>query len=194
MGLRIGFEHARQPSSWRRRHEADPVTAASQGKRADSYPKFLDKDGVRGMRLGVVRQLFTPQNTDPDVMKRMEQALDDLRRLGATIVDPVTIAEIDSIPPPSRPPGIAVRPPVPRRCRRVRESRPAHPRGADPARLGSDRQRQETSRRVHCRRVVGHADLLRAQDQLAARVGEHGPDEHARRRALGRASAGPDQT
>ena len=62
---------------------ADPVTAASQGKRADSYLKFLDKDGVRGMRLGVVRQLFTPQNTDPDVMKRMEQALADLRRLGA---------------------------------------------------------------------------------------------------------------
>ena len=78
---------------------ADPVTAASQGKRADSYMKFLDKDGVRGMRLGVVRQLFTPQNTDPDVMKRMEQALADLRRLGAQIVDPVTIAEIDTIPP-----------------------------------------------------------------------------------------------
>src|SRR6266478_10120257 len=78
---------------------ADPVTAASQGKRADSYLKFLDKDGVRGTRLGVVRQLFTPQNTDPDVMKRMEQALADLRRLGATIVDPITIAEIDNIPP-----------------------------------------------------------------------------------------------
>jgi Asp-tRNA(Asn)/Glu-tRNA(Gln) amidotransferase A subunit family amidase len=78
---------------------ADPVTAASQGKRADSYTKFLDKDGVRGTRLGVVRQLFTPPNTDPEVMKRMEQALADLRRLGATIVDPVTIAEIDSIPP-----------------------------------------------------------------------------------------------
>src|SRR6266851_2981790 len=78
---------------------ADPVTAASQGKRADSYMKFLEKDGVRGTRLGVVRQLFTPQNTDPDVMKRMEQALADLRRLGATIVDPVTIAEIDTIPP-----------------------------------------------------------------------------------------------
>jgi amidase len=78
---------------------ADPVTAASQGKRADSYMKFLDKDGVRGMRLGVVRQLFTPQNTDPDVMKRMEQALADLQRLGAQIVDPVHIAEIDAIPP-----------------------------------------------------------------------------------------------
>src|SRR5207244_13427490 len=78
---------------------ADAVTAASQGKRADSYMKFLDKDGARGTRIGVVRQLFTPQNTDPDVMKRMEQALADLRRLGATIVDPITIAEIDNIPP-----------------------------------------------------------------------------------------------
>ena len=78
---------------------ADPVTAASQGQRADSYMTFLDKDGVRGTRLGVVRQLFTPQNAHPDVMKRMEQALADLRRLGATIVDPIQMAEIDSIPP-----------------------------------------------------------------------------------------------
>ena len=37
---------------------ADPVTAASQGKRADSYLRFLDKDGARGARLGVVRQLW----------------------------------------------------------------------------------------------------------------------------------------
>jgi len=78
---------------------ADPVTAASQGKRPDSYLKFLDRDGVHGTRIGVVRQLFTPQNTDPEVMKRMEQALTDLRMLGAQIVDPVSIPEIDSIPP-----------------------------------------------------------------------------------------------
>src|SRR5437762_705258 len=78
---------------------ADPVTAASQGKRPDSYLKFLDKDGVRGTRLGVVRQLFTPQNTDPDVMKRMEQALIDLQRQGAQVVDTFRVAEIDDIPP-----------------------------------------------------------------------------------------------
>src|SRR5215831_15313430 len=61
---------------------ADPVTAASQGKRPDIYLKFLDKDGVRGTRIGVVRQLFAAQNTDPEVMKRIEQALVDLQRLG----------------------------------------------------------------------------------------------------------------
>ena len=54
---------------------------------------------MRGKRLGVVRQLFTPQNTDPEVMKRMEQALVDLGQLGAHIVDPVNIVEIDTIPP-----------------------------------------------------------------------------------------------
>src|SRR4029453_4653189 len=62
---------------------ADPVTAASQGKRADSYMKFLDKDGVKGTRLGVVRQLFTPPNVDPDVAKPMAQALGDRKRRGA---------------------------------------------------------------------------------------------------------------
>src|SRR5215468_4277436 len=78
---------------------ADQVTAASQRTRAASYLASLDKDGVRGLRIGVVRQLFTPQNTDPEVMKRMEQALVDLGRLGAEVVDAVTIGEIDSIPP-----------------------------------------------------------------------------------------------
>src|SRR5882724_9219878 len=78
---------------------ADPVTAASQGKRPDSYMRSLVKDGLQGVRLGVVRQLFTPQATDPEVMKRMEQALVDLQRQGAQIVDAFRVAEIDDIPP-----------------------------------------------------------------------------------------------
>jgi Asp-tRNA(Asn)/Glu-tRNA(Gln) amidotransferase A subunit family amidase len=80
---------------------ADAVTVASQGKRPDSYLQSLVKDGVQGMRLGVVRQLFMPQNTDPEVMQRMEQALADLRRLGAQLVDPLHVAELDDIPPPT---------------------------------------------------------------------------------------------
>ena len=50
---------------------ADPVTAASQGKRADSYLRFLDKDGARGARLGVVHQLFTSEDADPGAMARI---------------------------------------------------------------------------------------------------------------------------
>jgi hypothetical protein len=47
---------------------ADRVTAASQGKRADSYLRFLDKDGAR---LGVVHQLFTSEDADPGAMARI---------------------------------------------------------------------------------------------------------------------------
>ena len=50
---------------------ADPVTAASQGKRSDSYLRFLDKDGARGARLGVVHQLFTSEDADPGAMARI---------------------------------------------------------------------------------------------------------------------------
>ena len=40
---------------------ADPVTAASQGKRADSYLRFLNKDGARGARLGMVHRCSPPR-------------------------------------------------------------------------------------------------------------------------------------
>jgi amidase len=46
---------------------ADPVTASSQGKRPDSYLTFLDKDGLKGMRIGVLRQLFMAPDTDPEI-------------------------------------------------------------------------------------------------------------------------------
>src|SRR3989441_1712954 len=78
---------------------ADPVTAASQGKRPDSYMKSLVKDGLQGVRVGGGRQLFTPPNTDPQGMKRMGQALNDLQRQGAQVVDTFRVAEIDDIPP-----------------------------------------------------------------------------------------------
>jgi Asp-tRNA(Asn)/Glu-tRNA(Gln) amidotransferase A subunit family amidase len=78
---------------------ADPVTAASQGKRPDNYLKFLDKDGLRGARIGVVRQLFVGPDTDPEILELMERALADLKKQGAEIVEGVNIPEIDQIPP-----------------------------------------------------------------------------------------------
>jgi amidase len=78
---------------------ADPVTAASQGKRPDSYLQFLDKDGLRNARIGVLRQLFMGPDTDPEILGLLEQALADIKRQGAEIVEPVNIVEIDQIPP-----------------------------------------------------------------------------------------------
>jgi Asp-tRNA(Asn)/Glu-tRNA(Gln) amidotransferase A subunit family amidase len=76
----------------------DPVTAASEGKRPDSYLKFLDKEGLRGARIGVVRQLFMGSDTDPEIRRLLEQALADMKRQGADIVEGVSIPEIDQIP------------------------------------------------------------------------------------------------
>ena len=78
---------------------ADPVTAAAQGKRPDSYLKFLDKDGLRRARFGVVRQLFMGPDTDPEILALLEQALADMKRQGAEIVEGVNIPELDLIPP-----------------------------------------------------------------------------------------------
>jgi len=76
----------------------DPVTAASEGKRPDSYLKFLDKEGLRGVRIGVLRQLFMGPDTDPEIRRLLEQALADMKRQGADIVEGVSIPEIDQIP------------------------------------------------------------------------------------------------
>jgi Asp-tRNA(Asn)/Glu-tRNA(Gln) amidotransferase A subunit family amidase len=78
---------------------ADPVTAAAQEKRPDSYLKFLDKEGLRGTRIGVVRQLFMGPDTDPEIRQLLENALAAMKQQGAEIVDGVNIPEIDLIPP-----------------------------------------------------------------------------------------------
>jgi len=76
----------------------DPVTAASQGKRPDSYLAFLDKGGLKNARIGVLRQLFMGRDTDSEILKALEQSLADMTRQGAEVVDDVSVAEIDQIP------------------------------------------------------------------------------------------------
>jgi amidase len=62
----------------------DPITAT--GRPQTDYTKFLDPNGLRGARIGVARQHF---DINDHVKKVMDAALDALRGLGATLVDPV---------------------------------------------------------------------------------------------------------
>src|SRR5215472_13169571 len=78
---------------------ADPVTTAAQGKRPDSYLSFLDRNGLKGARVGAVGQLFKGPDSDPDIVKLLERALADMKEQGAEIVDGINVAEIDEIPP-----------------------------------------------------------------------------------------------
>jgi Asp-tRNA(Asn)/Glu-tRNA(Gln) amidotransferase A subunit family amidase len=131
---------------------ADPVTLESEGRVPDNYRQFLDADGLRGARIGVLRQLFEeardyddprslgsgvlapgeempatgpatgedeeseqregqgeeqqeeiqqqedePTTIHPEVLRVMEQALEDMRAAGAVVVDPVEIPDLDDI-------------------------------------------------------------------------------------------------
>ncbi len=76
---------------------ADPVTAESRGHVAERYADFLDPDALDGTRLGVMRQWSNREGADPEVLERFEEALEDLRGAGATIIDSVMIPEIDEL-------------------------------------------------------------------------------------------------
>jgi amidase len=66
----------------------DSATAASHGRSYTDYTQFLNADGLRGARVGVLRKTF---GFSPAVDKLMESALDAMKNQGATLVDPVEI-------------------------------------------------------------------------------------------------------
>jgi len=76
---------------------ADAVTAASRGHREADYRSFVVPGGLRGARIGVLRQAYERPTTDPEVVEVFTRALDAMRSAGATIVDPARIADLDSI-------------------------------------------------------------------------------------------------
>jgi amidase len=63
----------------------DPATKASRGRAFTDYTKFLDKNGLKGARLGVARKYF---GFNDRVDKLMNNLLGELKKLGAVIVDP----------------------------------------------------------------------------------------------------------
>lgn len=68
---------------------ADPYTEAGRGRMEEDYTAFLDADGARGARIGVLRALADPEETDGEILELFEAAIDDLGSLGAEIVDPL---------------------------------------------------------------------------------------------------------
>ncbi|MGH9683493.1 MAG: amidase [Candidatus Acidiferrales bacterium] len=70
----------------------DAATAASSGKSSPDYTKFLDRGGLRGARIGVVRKLF---DFSEKLAPVMNAALDALKSEGAALVDPVEIETLE---------------------------------------------------------------------------------------------------
>ena len=78
---------------------ADAITEQADARRVN-YRELLvrenayEGDELKGKRLGVLREM-SDESADPEVITRLNEAIEDLRRLGATVVDPVTLPEDD---------------------------------------------------------------------------------------------------
>jgi amidase len=69
----------------------DEATAQSRGRASADYAAALDAGALSGARLGVARKLF---GFHPGVDKLLEEALAELKRRGAVLVDPADIPHL----------------------------------------------------------------------------------------------------
>ena len=66
----------------------DEATNASRGRLIADYTQFLNRDGLRGMRLGIARKHF---GFSERVDTLMEDHLAEMKKMGAVLVDPADI-------------------------------------------------------------------------------------------------------
>jgi Asp-tRNA(Asn)/Glu-tRNA(Gln) amidotransferase A subunit family amidase len=80
----------------------DPLTARAVGNIPDSYTNFLDSDGLRGARLGILRESIGA-NSEPEsedfrkVSEVFDKAIEELIAAGAEVVDPIVIPNINEL-------------------------------------------------------------------------------------------------
>jgi amidase len=73
----------------------DPVTKSGGRNGRHDYTKYLDANGLKGTRIGVVRKgLF---DHSPAADRIAEEAIAQMKRQGATIVDPADIATMGQV-------------------------------------------------------------------------------------------------
>ena len=81
----------------------DPATSGAKGRARENYSAALVRDGLRGARIGVLRQAYERDTTDPEIVEVFMKAVEDLRRAGAELVDPARIEGLEAI---RRPQGV----------------------------------------------------------------------------------------
>ena len=80
----------------------DPVTARGVGHIPDSFTKFLDKNGLKGARIGILRESMgydaEPGSEDfKKIGEVFERAIGELKAAGAIIVDPIVIPNLKTL-------------------------------------------------------------------------------------------------
>jgi len=70
----------------------DSATRGTKKRSFSNYTKFLDRDGLKGARIGVARNMA---GTNPRVIKIFEHCIEVLKHLGAVIIDPADVPNFD---------------------------------------------------------------------------------------------------
>ena len=83
----------------------DPMTAGANAHLPQNYAAALQRDGLKGARIGVLHQAYERETTEPEIVSIFMRAVEDLRRAGAVIVDPAVVEGLDQI---RRPQGMAL--------------------------------------------------------------------------------------
>lgn len=80
----------------------DPETSFGVGHAAQSYTHFLDKNGLKGARIGILRESIS-LSAKPDsegfrqVSEVFDHAVDELKTAGSILVDPIDIPNIRTL-------------------------------------------------------------------------------------------------
>jgi Asp-tRNA(Asn)/Glu-tRNA(Gln) amidotransferase A subunit family amidase len=75
----------------------DPVTTSSRRHVNPDYAAALKKDGLKGARLGVLHQAYDTPTLDREVDGVFRGAMGELRTLGAEVIDPAAVDELDAL-------------------------------------------------------------------------------------------------
>jgi Asp-tRNA(Asn)/Glu-tRNA(Gln) amidotransferase A subunit family amidase len=76
----------------------DPLTAAAYGSIPKTFTAFLDNNGLKGARLGILREAIGRGDPNSEDFKKVEavfnKALEELKAAGAELVDPIVIPNV----------------------------------------------------------------------------------------------------
>jgi amidase len=75
----------------------DPVTAPAAAHLPQDYLAALKPDALKSARIGVLRQAYERESTDPEIVRVFSNAVKELKRAGATVIDPATIEGLEAI-------------------------------------------------------------------------------------------------
>lgn len=76
---------------------ADPITELSKNKMPNNYTQFLQKDKLKGVRVGFFNRYVETETTDPQIKNITLRAIEELKSFGALVVENFDIPNYDEL-------------------------------------------------------------------------------------------------